>query len=61
MAKTHDLYMMDWWEKEENRGLFLSQECIDCGSKFLGLQLASVQGATDPIVHDSEPELWKEE
>ncbi len=60
MAKTHDSYMMDWWEKEENRGLFLPHVCIDCGSKF-GLQLASVQGATVPIVHDPEPDLWKEE
>lgn len=58
MAKTHDSYMMDWWEKEENRPL--PQVCIDCGSKF-GLKLASVQGATDPTVHDPEPELWKEE
>ena len=58
MAKSHDSYMMDWWDKEEKRPV--PQVCIDCGPKF-GIRLSPAIGAESPTVHDPEPELWQEE
>lgn len=58
MAKGHDSYMMDWWEKEEHRPV--PQICVDCGPKF-GYRFSSVIGAVEPTAYDPEPELWREE
>jgi hypothetical protein len=58
MAKSHDSYMMTWWDKEEVRPV--PQVCIDCGPTF-GLRLSSVIGASDPTTIDPEPDLWREE
>ncbi len=49
MAKSHDLYMMNWWGKEEVRPV--PHVCIDCGPTF-GLRLSSVIGACDPTTID---------
>jgi len=58
IAKCHDSYMMNWWDKEEIRPV--PEVCVDCGPKF-GLMMSSVTGAANPAANDPEPELWKEE
>jgi hypothetical protein len=58
LAKCHDPYMMKWWDEEVIRPVPLM--LIDCGSKF-GYVPALVIGASEPYVHDPEPEMWKKE
>ena len=58
MAKSHDSYMMKWWDQEICRPV--PQILVDCGSK-LGLISEAVIGDAEPCVVDPEPELWREE
>jgi len=57
VAKCHDAFMMQAWEKEEIRPV--PQVLVDCGSNF-GLQPSPVVGAV-PMADDPEPELWRKE
>lgn len=58
VAKSHDSYMMNWWDQEEIRPV--PDVCIDCGPKF-GILLSPVFGAAEPVCQDPEPELWRED
>ena len=57
-AKCHDQAMMAAWDKIENRPV--PPILIDCGAKFRKVPSA-VMGSTEPVAHDPEPQLWKEE
>jgi type IV secretory pathway VirB10-like protein len=50
--------MMVAWDNDENRPV--PPVLIDCGAKFRKVPSAVV-GSTEPIAHDPEPQLWKEE
>ncbi len=58
VAKSHDSYMMNWWDQEEKRPV--PDVCIDCGSKF-GMVLSPIFGAAEPMARDPEPDLWRED
>ena len=58
VAKSHDGYMMKWWDEEQCRPV--PRILIDCGSKF-GLVPETVVGANEPCAQDPEPDLWREE
>jgi hypothetical protein len=57
-AKCHDQAMMVAWDNDENRPV--PPVLIDCGAKFRKVPSAVV-GSAEPIAHDPEPQLWKEE
>ena len=57
-AKCHDQAMMAAWDKIEHRPV--PPILIDCGAKFRKVP-SSVIGSTEPLAHDPEPQLWKEE
>eukprot|EP00956_Cyclotella_meneghiniana_P001277 scaffold1386_cov77-Cyclotella_meneghiniana.AAC.1 len=57
-AKCHDQAMMVAWDNDENRPV--PPILIDCGAKFRKVPSAVI-GSTEPIAHDPEPQLWKEE
>lgn len=50
--------MMVAWDKDENRPV--PPVLIDCGAKFRKVPSAVV-GSAEPMAHDPEPQLWKEE
>jgi hypothetical protein len=50
--------MMEAWDKDENRPV--PPVLVDCGKMFRKVPSAVV-GASEPMAHDPEPQLWKEE
>jgi len=55
-AKCHDTYMMESWDKQEQRPV--PPILVDCGRAFSTVP-SPVLGAAEPMAADPEPELWK--
>ncbi|CAJ1959448.1 unnamed protein product [Cylindrotheca closterium] len=55
-AKSHDTYMMESWDKQEQRPV--PPILVDCGRVFSTVP-SRVLGAVEPMAADPEPELWK--
>jgi hypothetical protein len=56
MAKCHDSYMMEAWDREEQRPV--PPILVDCGRAF-SLVDSPVLGGATPLAADPEPELWR--